>query len=69
MPQGTVKWFNPTKGFGFILPDDGGFDAFVHITAVKRAGLPELKEGQRVSFELVPDKRSGRMSVDNLKAS
>ena len=66
MSQGTVKWFNSTKGFGFITPDDGGADAFVHISAVERAGLSSLAEGQRFSFELVRDRR-GKMSAENLK--
>jgi cold shock protein len=68
MTTGTVKWFNATKGFGFIQPDNGGADAFVHISAVERAGLGSLNEGQKVSFDLVSDKRSGKMSADNLKA-
>ena len=68
MTQGTVKWFNASKGFGFIQPDSGGADAFVHISAVERAGLSNLSEGQKVSFELVQDRRSGKMSADNLKA-
>ena len=68
MATGTVKWFNPTKGFGFIQPDNGGQDAFVHISAVERAGLNDLQEGQKVSYELVADKRSGKMSADQLKA-
>jgi CspA family cold shock protein len=68
MTTGTVKWFNATKGFGFIQPDNGGADAFVHISAVERAGLGSLNEGQKVSYELVSDKRSGKMSADNLKA-
>jgi CspA family cold shock protein len=68
MPQGTVKWFNATKGFGFIQPDDGGKDAFVHISAVERAGLHGLNEGQKVSFDLVNDRRTGKTSADNLKA-
>jgi cold shock protein len=67
MPIGTVKWFNPQKGFGFIQPDNGGPDAFVHISAVERAGLNDLREGEKVSFELVADKRSGKMSADQLK--
>ena len=65
MPSGTVKWFNPTKGFGFIEPDDGGKDAFVHISAVQEAGLAELKEGQKVEFELVPG-QNGKSSAENL---
>jgi CspA family cold shock protein len=68
MTTGTVKWFNPTKGFGFIQPDDGGKDAFVHISAVERAGLAHLIEGQKVEFDLVADRRSGKMSAENLKA-
>jgi CspA family cold shock protein len=68
MANGTVKWFNPDKGFGFIQPDDGGQDAFVHISAVERAGLRTLKEGQKISYELVQDKRSGKMSADQLSA-
>ena len=68
MATGTVKWFNPTKGFGFIQPDNGGPDAFVHISAVERAGMGTLNEGQKVSYELVADKRSGKMSADQLKA-
>jgi CspA family cold shock protein len=68
MATGTVKWFNAQKGFGFIQPDDGGKDVFVHISAVERAGFRELQDGQKVSFELTQDKRSGRSSADNLKA-
>jgi cold shock protein len=68
MATGTVKWFNAQKGFGFIQPDTGGADAFVHISAVERAGMSTLNEGQKVSFELVQDRRSGKMSADNLKA-
>jgi CspA family cold shock protein len=68
MATGTVKWFNAQKGFGFIQPDDGGKDVFVHISAVERAGFRELRDGQKVSFELTQDKRSGRSSADNLKA-
>jgi CspA family cold shock protein len=67
MPTGTVKWFNTQKGFGFIAPDQGGPDAFVHISAVERAGLRDLREGQKVDFELVSDRKSGKMSADNLK--
>ena len=67
MPTGTGKWFNSTKGFGFIEPDDGGNDAFVHVSAVERAGLPGLREGQKVEFELVPS-RDGRNAADNLVA-
>ncbi|MBI3196599.1 MAG: cold-shock protein [Alphaproteobacteria bacterium] len=68
MATGTVKWFNIQKGFGFIQPDNGGSDAFVHISAVERAGLGSLNEGQKVEYELVADRRSGKMSADNLKA-
>ena len=67
MSQGTVKWFNAAKGFGFIQPDDGGADAFVHISAVERAGFTSLSEGQKVEFDLVPNNR-GKMSAENLKA-
>lgn len=65
MQKGTVKWFNPTKGYGFIQPADGGKDVFVHITAVSRAGLSTLAEGQQVSFE--PVTATGRVSAENLK--
>ena len=68
MTTGTVKWFNATKGFGFIQPDNGGPDAFVHISAVERAGLAGLNEGQKVSYDLVADRRTGKQSADNLKA-
>jgi CspA family cold shock protein len=67
MATGTVKWFNFQKGFGFIAPDGGGNDAFVHISAVERSGLGDLREGQKVSFELVADRKSGKMSADHLK--
>jgi CspA family cold shock protein len=66
MPVGTVKWFNGTKGYGFIQPENGGADVFVHISAVERAGLRGLNEGQKVTFELERDKRSGKMSAGNL---
>ncbi len=66
MATGTVKWFNTTKGFGFIQPDDGGKDAFVHITAVQRSGLASLSEGQRVEYELVRG-RDNRQAAENLK--
>ncbi|MDB5651592.1 MAG: cold-shock protein [Hyphomicrobiales bacterium] len=68
MATGTVKWFNPEKGFGFIAPDGGGSDAFVHISAVERSGIGNLREGQKVEFELVSDRKSGKMSADHLKA-
>lgn len=67
MSAGTVKWFNSTKGFGFIQPDDGGADVFVHISAVERAGLRGLNEGQKVSYELTRDNRSGKMSAEKLE--
>jgi CspA family cold shock protein len=67
MATGTVKWFNAQKGFGFIQPDDGGNDAFVHISAVERSGMGELREGQKISYTLVPDKKSGKMSADRLQ--
>lgn len=66
MTTGTVKWFNPEKGYGFIQPDDGGKDAFVHISAVQRSGINDLREGQKVDFELVTDRRSGKTSAENL---
>ena len=65
MSTGTVKWFNPTKGFGFIQPDNGGPDAFVHVSAVERAGLHSLNEGQRVQYEIVAG-RNGKSSAENL---
>ncbi len=68
MTTGTVKWFNPTKGFGFIQPDGGGADVFVHISAVERAGWTSLNEGQKVSFESEKDSRSGKMSAGQLQA-
>ncbi len=67
MATGTVKWFNPQKGFGFITPDGGGPDAFVHISAVERSGLYDLAEGQKIEYELQADKRSGKQSAVNLK--
>ncbi len=68
MTTGTVKWFNAQKGFGFIQPDDGSKDVFVHISAVERAGMSSLNEGQKVSFELVVDRRTRKSSADNLRA-
>ena len=68
MSIGTVKWFNPTKGFGFIVPDEGGDDAFVHISAVEKAGMTSLTEGQRVNFELL-DGRNGKKAAENLSAA
>lgn len=69
MSTGTVKWFNTQKGFGFIQPDDGGKDVFVHISAVQRSGLQTLNEGQKISFEIVQDKRSGKAAAENLQAA
>jgi len=68
MAQGTVKWFNGQKGFGFIQPDDGGKDVFVHISAVERAGMHGLNEGQKVSFDVVADRKTGKSSAENLRA-
>jgi CspA family cold shock protein len=68
MATGTVKWFNGQKGFGFIQPDQGGSDVFVHISAVDRAGLNGLHEGQKVSYELEQDRKSGKMSAGQLQA-
>jgi cold shock protein len=68
MPVGTVKWFNTQKGFGFIQPDGGNSDVFVHISAVERAGMNGLNEGQKVSYELETDKRTGKQSAGTLKA-
>ncbi|TIM20251.1 MAG: cold-shock protein, partial [Mesorhizobium sp.] len=65
---GTVKWFNATKGFGFIQPDAGGADVFVHISAVERAGLRSLADGQKVSYEVEQDRRTGKSSAGNLQA-
>ena len=67
LSNGTVKWFNSQKGFGFIEPEDGGSDVFVHITAVERAGLSTLNEGQKVSFDLVADRRTGKPAAQNLR--
>ena len=69
MSTGTVKFFNTTRGFGFIQPDDGGSDVFVHATAVERAGLGTLAEGQKLSFDIVQDRRSGKSAADNLQAA
>jgi CspA family cold shock protein len=69
MATGTVKWFNGTKGFGFIQPDDGGADVFVHISAVERAGMNGLNEGQKVNFELERDRKSGKMSAGQLQSA
>ena len=67
MDNGTVKWFNAQKGYGFIQPEGGGKDVFVHISAVERAGLRELREGQRVSFEVVVDRKTDKSAAENLK--
>lgn len=69
MQTGTVKWFNSQKGFGFIQPANGSQDVFVHISAVERAGMSTLNEGQKISFDIVTDKRSGKKSADALKAA
>lgn len=68
MSIGTVKWFNSAKGFGFIQPEDGAADVFVHISAVERAGIGSLNEGQKISFEAVRDPRRGKVSAENLRA-
>ena len=68
MARGTVKWFNASKGFGFIQPDAGGADVFVHISAVERAGLRDLHERQKIAYEVVADRRTGKSSADNLKS-
>jgi cold shock protein len=69
MNTGTVKWFNTTKGFGFIQPQDGSTDVFVHISAVERSGMSSLNEGQKVTYDIVRDKRSGKNSAENLRAA
>ena len=68
MNKGTVKWFNSQKGFGFIEPADGSKDVFVHISAVERAGMSSLNEGQKISFDVVADRRTGKSSAENLRA-
>jgi CspA family cold shock protein len=68
MAKGTVKWFNAQKGFGFIQPDDGGTDVFVHISAVERSRMTSLGEGQKLSYELVTDRKRGKTSADQLRA-
>jgi cold shock protein len=68
MATGTVKWFNSQKGYGFIQPSDGSKDVFVHISAVERAGMSSLNEGQKVSYELVTDRQRGKTSAENLRA-
>lgn len=69
MATGTVKWFNSQKGFGFIQPESGGPDVFVHISAVERAGMHSLNEGQKISYEIETDRRSGKSSAANLQAA
>ena len=69
METGTVKFYNETKGFGFIQPDNGGKDVFVHATALERAGLRGLSEGQKVSFDTAEDRRSGKTAVNNISAA
>jgi cold shock protein len=69
MSTGTVKWFNSQKGFGFIQPEDGSKDVFVHISAVERAGMSGLNEGQKVSYEVVADRKTGKSSAENLKTA
>jgi cold shock protein len=69
MSKGTVKWFNGQKGFGFIQPEDGGKDVFVHISAVERAGMQTLNEGQTVIFDVVADRRTGKSAAENLRAA
>jgi CspA family cold shock protein len=68
MLKGTVKWFNGQKGYGFIQPDDGGRDVFVHVSAVERSGLPQLKEGQKLLFEIVANRKTGKSSAEKLRA-
>ena len=69
MSNGTVKWFNAQKGYGFIQPEGGGKDVFVHISAVERAGMNTLNEGQKVSFEIVADRRTGKSAAEDLRAA
>ncbi|MBL0406906.1 cold-shock protein [Microvirga aerilata] len=69
MATGTVKWFNETKGYGFIQPDNGGKDVFVHVSAVERSGLRSLAEGQKITYEVEADRRSGKESAVNLKTA
>lgn len=69
MTTGTVKFFNTTKGFGFIQPDDGSKDVFVHISAVERSGMSTLNEGQKVSFEVVADRKTGKSAAENLRTA
>ena len=69
MTNGTVKWFSGQKGFGFIQPEDGSKDVFVHISAVERAGMSGLNEGQKVSYEIVADRKTGKSSAENLRTA
>ena len=69
MPTGTVKWYNDQKGYGFIQPDNGGKDVFVHVSALERAGMRGLQEGQKVSFDVIRDERRGKESAENLRAA
>ena len=69
MKTGTVKWFNARKGYGFLKPVDGGFDVYVHISAVERAGMTELKEGQKINFEIITDDRTGEVRAENLSVA
>ena len=69
MNKGTVKWFNSQKGFGFIQPESGNKDVFVHISAVERAGMSILNEGQKVTFDIVADRRTGKSAAENLRAA
>ncbi|MBA8801043.1 CspA family cold shock protein [Agrobacterium sp. RC10-4-1] len=69
MNTGTVKWFNSTKGFGFIQPDNGSTDIFVHVSAVERSGMRSLSDGQKIAYDIVEDRKSGKSSADNLQAA
>jgi CspA family cold shock protein len=69
MSTGTVKWYNSQKGYGFIQPDDGGADVFVHVSAVERAGWRDLREGQKIAYEIVQDRKTGKSSADRLQAT
>jgi cold shock protein len=69
MSTGTVKWYNDQKGYGFIAPDEGGKDVFVHATALERAGIQSLRDGQKVSYEIETDQRSGKQSAGNLRTA
>lgn len=69
MATGTVKWFNGEKGYGFIQPDEGGKDVFVHVSAVEQAGMRSLQEGQKITYEVVADRRTGKSSASNLRAA